>query len=129
MQRNGKVVLAASLDYQSRPQIKVKGPVRSLPEFETVAASWGIAEVMSGPGGVARQYYGGGESGPSLAWAAATVAGANIARSKPEDLPETWLNFYGRALTLPFLSYREVTNQPAGFFRDKFVFVARGPRR
>ena len=128
IQHNGKVVLAASLDYQSRPQIKVKGPVRSLPEFETVAAGWGIAEVMSGPGSVARQYYGGGDSGPSLAWAAATVAGAEITKSKPEDLPETWLNFYGRALTLPFLSYREATNQPAGFFRGKFVFVGARPK-
>ena len=128
IQHNGKVVLAASLDYQSRPQIKVKGPVRSLPEFETVAAGWGIAEVMSGPGGVARQYYGGGESGPSLAWAAATVAGAEITKSKPEDWPKLWLNFYGRALALPFLSYREATNQPAGFFRDKFVFVGARPK-
>ena len=128
IQRNGKVVLAASLDYQSRPQIKVKGPVRSLPEFEAVAAGWGIAEVMSGPGRVARQYYSGGDSGPSLPWAAATVAGAEITKSKPGDWPELWLNFYGRALALPFLSYREVTNQPAGFFRDKYVFVGARPK-
>src|SRR6185503_10210958 len=45
MRHHGKVVLAASLDYHSRPQIKIKAPLRPLPEFEEAAAGWGLAEV------------------------------------------------------------------------------------
>ena len=128
IRRNNRVALAATLDYQARPQIKVKAPVRALPEFEDAAAGWGIAEVVSGPGRVARQYYQGVEDRPSLPWVAAALAGAQTNKPAPDGGPETWLNYYGGARTLPGISFSQVSNQPAGFFRGKCVFVGARPK-
>jgi len=128
MQRQGTVMLAAALDPIFRPQIHMKTSVMPRPEFLEAAAGWGITEVMSPDKGVERQYYVGTETQPSLPWAAATLAGAEMTRSPGAREPETWLNYYGPALTLPHWSYGDVFRQPAGYFRDKFVFVGARPK-
>jgi CHASE2 domain-containing sensor protein len=127
MRRNGKVVLAASLDYPSRSQIRVMTKSMPQPELQDAAVGWGIAEVdvEHSPGRVARRYYAGVETEPSLPSAAAVVAGAKSTRGSEADL---WLNYYGPALTLPFISYCDVVAMPSGHFRDKFVFVGARPK-
>jgi hypothetical protein len=41
--------------------------------------------------------------------------------------PDAWLNYYGGALSIPHLSYCEVTNATKGEFRGKVVFVGAYP--
>ena len=124
IKNNGKVVLAAGLNSPSRAQIAVRQSFLPLPEFDDAAAGVGFAavELGAGPGRVARQYYRGNEYQPGLPWIAARVAGAKAA---VDD--ELWLNYYGPPATLPSFSYSTVSNQPGGFFRNKYVFVGAKP--
>ena len=128
IRENGRVVLAASLETDTRPQLHLKQAVLPLEQFlEAPAAGWGIAGVGS-KGTYARQFYRGDEINPSLPWVAAKVAGAPIAQPPRARPPDAWLNYYGPALTLPRVSYCEVTNFPAGYFRGKSVFVGARPK-
>jgi hypothetical protein len=95
--------------------------------LDAPAAGWGITEVWYGED-VARQYFVGNETQPSMPWVAAKVAGAAITKVPSAREPETWLKYYGPSRFLRWFSYSEVTNQPAGFFRDKCVFVGAGPK-
>ncbi len=128
IRQNGKVVLAASLETDARPQIQAKQAILPLEVFlDAPAAGWGIAGFGS-RGTIARQYYRGDDVNPSLPWIAAKVAGAPVAQSARAEPPDTWLNYYGKALTLPRVSYFEVTNFPPGYFRGKSVFVGARPK-
>lgn len=123
IRRNGNVVVAAGIDQQARPQIQAKGPVLPWPELIDAGAHFGIAAVLSPPGATAREYHRGTDSEPSLPWAAAKQVGAAITRSPDARPPETWLNYYGKALTIPHLSYCDVTKATKGQFWGKIVFV------
>jgi CHASE2 domain-containing sensor protein len=126
IRENGKVVLAASLE-SHRGQIQARIPRLPLPEFLDVAAGWGITEA-SIEKEFARQYFLGNEIQPSMPWAAARIAGAAITQRPNASEPDVWLNYYGPSRFLHWISYSEVTNQPAGFFRNKCVFVGAGPK-
>lgn len=128
IRQNGRVVLAASLETNERQQILNKQAV--LPEdifIEGPAAGWGIAGFGS-KGTFAREYYRGDEFHPSLPWVAAKVAGASVTGPVRARPPDAWLNYYGPAMTLPRVSYCEVTNFPPGYFRGKSVFVGARPK-
>jgi CHASE2 domain-containing sensor protein len=127
VRRHGSVVVVAGIDQQARPQIQVKGPILPWPELIDAGVRHGIAAVMSPPGATAREYHRGTEDETSLPWAAAQLAGAEITRPGGAKQPEAWLNYYGPALTLPHLSYCDVTKQPRGTFRGKAVFVGAMP--
>jgi CHASE2 domain-containing sensor protein len=128
IRQNGRVVLAASLEPPSRGQILAKIPKLPLPEFlEAPAAGWGITEASTEQG-IARQYFLGNEMRPSMPWTAAKIAGAAITQTPEAREPDTWLNYYGPSRFLRWISYGEVGLQPAGFFRDKYVFVGAGPK-
>jgi adenylate cyclase len=65
---------------------------------------------------------------PSMSWAAATIAGAEITTNENNQYVSRWLNYYGPATTIPNVSFYQAvsTNSdlvPAGFFRNKVVFV------
>jgi len=125
---NGKVVLAAALNTEARPQIQNKQEILPLDVFmDAPAAGWGVAETQA-RGSIARQYFLGDEMRPSLPWAAATVAGASVTREPNARPPDTWLNYYGSALALQHISFCEVTNFPPGYFRDKSVFIGARPK-
>jgi len=125
---NGKVVLAASLNTEARAQIQNKQSILPLDIFvDAPAAGWGIAETGA-RGAIARQYFLGDEMRPSLSWVAATVAGASITRETGARQPDTWLNYYGPALSLQHVSFSEVTNYPPGYFHGKSVFIGARPK-
>ncbi len=131
IRRNGKVVLAAALNYQSRPQIKVKGAIRPLPMFVDAAAGWGLAEVSVGPGGIVRNYYEGTGRGPGLPQAAVAAVAVLTGKETSEESSSQsgdWLNYYGPPLTLNNVSYSEALEKPPGFFRGKVVFVGARPK-
>jgi len=128
IQRNGRVVLAAALESLVRPQIQAKAPVLPLPEFLSAASGWGITEMMSPEKAVARQYFVGNETQPSLPWKAAALAGVEVTKPSAAGQPETWLNYYGPALALTHVSFCDVVREPAETFRDKVVFVGARPK-
>ena len=128
IQRNGRTILAAALDAYARPQAQARNSILPLPEFLKAAAGWGITAVMSPEKATVRQYFIGSETQPSLPWAAATLAGAEISKAPNAAEPEAWLNYYGPALTLPHVSYCDVSREASEIFRDKVVFVGAQPR-
>jgi len=127
IRRNRKVAVVAGIDQQARPQIQTRGPILPWPELLDAGVHHGIAAVLSPPGATARQYHRGTEDEPSLPWMAAQLTGAEIARAPGARQPDTWLNYYGPALTIPYLSYCDVTKEIKGRFRDKIVFIGARP--
>ncbi len=131
IRRNGKVVLAASLEQRKQHQIHSKGPVFAWEELADAAAASGVAEIDAPRDAIARQYIRGPEysdTWASLPWAAATVAKLPITKSPNSRQPDFWLNYYGSALSLPSFSYADVFDQPEGYFKDKVVFIGAQPK-
>ncbi|HVR37136.1 MAG TPA: CHASE2 domain-containing protein, partial [Methylomirabilota bacterium] len=145
----GRVVLAATLESLTRPQVQVRNPVLPLPEFLEPAAGWGVTEMMSPDKAVARQYFAGTETLPDLPRRAAELAEVRSRRGDEADSspdaagmnplphvggharagPDLWLNYYGPALTLPHVSYCDaVRGESPEIFRNKVVFVGARPK-
>ena len=126
VQRNGKVVLAATLQSQTGRQFAGENTIGPVAELQDVAQAVGIAKVRDVP--VIRQYYRGTRHKPSLPWAAVRVAGAKSAEDPNVQEPDSWLKYYGPPLTLQWCSYVDVTNKPPAFFANKCVFVGARPK-
>ncbi|HYG24288.1 MAG TPA: serine/threonine-protein kinase [Verrucomicrobiae bacterium] len=126
---NGQVVLAAALESVFRPQVEARSAVLPLPEFLKAAAGWGITEMMTPEKAVARQYYVGTETLPGLPRRAAELLGVTLDNTDETQLANTWLNYYGPALTLKNVSYSDALGEePMQTFRDRVVFVGARPR-
>jgi CHASE2 domain-containing sensor protein len=123
---NGRVVLAADLDPEARPEILVAGLDAPQAQFLGASAGWGIAALERDP--VIRRFVPIDSLGSNLTWTAAVLAGGGAAVHAPARGAVRWLNYYGRQGTIPNVSYCEVKDQPVGFFRDKVVFVGGRPR-
>jgi hypothetical protein len=102
----------------------LREPVRS---FQEAAAGVGIAAVRDDARAVVRQYYPGDYREPSLPAEAAKLAGAAEERLTIANLASLWLNYYGSFEAGSQVSFAGVSQQPAGFFRDKYVFVGSKP--
>ena len=93
--------------------------------------NWGIAELPSSLDTdlVVRRHYNGTEEDPSLAWAAATLAGAPVTKDPANRTAERWLRYYGGNGTLPALSYHSALEPGISpqFFRDKTIFIGGKP--
>jgi CHASE2 domain-containing sensor protein len=126
---NGRVVLAGD-------KVPVQGVsvgytiVPPLESLETNAAAWGTAKVLTDPDRVGRRNLSGDSQEPGLAWAAASVAGARVARDESRRLgEERWLNYYGsgRPFADVSMTYTNAELSEPGFFRDKAVFIGGKP--
>ncbi len=130
IRRNGRVVLAAGRVEGIRHHVHTASVIRPIDAFLEAGATWGIAAVyqpqQDGP--VARESFVGSEMAPSLPWAAAKVVGAPITQVPNARQPAVFLNYYGPALTLPWISYADALNKESGYFRDKCVFVGLQPK-
>jgi CHASE2 domain-containing sensor protein len=125
IRQNGRVVLAASVSQYARGQ--VTSPMLPAGEIMEAAAGWGVAAIHSdGDGGIARQYFQGSRL-PSLPAAAVSILRKEQPTGTVKAREETWLNYYGKALTLPSVSYAQASSQPPGFFKDKVVFIGALP--
>lgn len=128
MRRNGKVVLAGD-------RVATTGQhgytlIPPIAAFESHAASWGIAKIHLDPDRVGRRYDAGDDQRASLAWAAASVAGAQVTRNAEKRLgEERWLNYYGSGR--PFdgfsMTYTNAETRPRGFFTGRAVFIGGKP--
>ncbi len=127
---NGRVVLAAAYNSVTRAQVLANQVIRPLDIFmDAPPAGWGVAATRDAAvGQVVRQYFLGDEIRPSMPWVAARVAVAPATSGAAARQPDTWLNYYGPALSLQHMSFSEVANHPARYFRDKTVFVGVLPK-
>jgi CHASE2 domain-containing sensor protein len=122
---NGRVVLAAEWTLESRPEMAASSVTKPAEPFLQAAAGWGVAAVEHDA--VIRRFVPVTMLGSNLAYTAATLAGGKPLNPLPILNEQRWLNYYGAQGTIRSVSYCEVTNQPAGFFRDRIVFVGGRP--
>ena len=129
MLRNGRVVCIADLADGTNPEldsVSVKPPQEV---FLNAAAGCGVGRVNAVTGGVARRhwpFFAPGEGAVhSAGWAAAQVLGARWDRSARCQ----WLRYYGPTGPGQRLPYHQALMEPAGFFRDKIVFIGSWPEK
>ncbi|MEW6160572.1 MAG: adenylate/guanylate cyclase domain-containing protein [Verrucomicrobiota bacterium] len=128
MRRHGNVVLAGLFTPQAdnpvSGAVSLAGGSTEMPAAEllTSARGWGLSNLDH----FVRQLPSGTPGQPSLAWAAAEAAGAEITRSPQNRMQERWLKYYGPPGSLPHVRYSDVM-KPDGvspnLFQGKVVFV------
>src|SRR5216684_3864375 len=125
---HGRVVLAADRTAISRPGMRGEQTIPPRPQFAEAAASWGISKVQYDADLAIRMHYAGTDTDPSLAWAAAKMAGGAVTKHPATRLTERWLRYYGPYATIPGISYHLALQAGPDFFRDKIVFIGGKPR-
>jgi len=137
IERNQRVVLAADF-VRSSPadggDVAIALKTLTLPHepFLEAAAGWGMAELLADNDYRVRRHYHSDQrdSHPSLSWKAASLLGAGAAGGAADPLRERWVRYYGRAETVPSVSYRHALSAGmlrSGYFQDKIVFVGVRP--
>ena len=118
IQRHGKVVLMSEID-------KTFGLQRLPPweGFKTNAAGSGITPVEHDLDSVVRQFNWRKAAEFALPWVAASQTKTNLPDINEYVRTVWWLNYYGPPDALHHVSYVDATNQPAGFFKSRDVFV------
>jgi CHASE2 domain-containing sensor protein len=125
---NGKVVLAASLESingQGVVGTKVQPPWQLL---ATNSTGWGIADVALDADRTVRRLFSGTANHASLPWIAASILGAPITQQPDRRLQERWINYYGPPQTISSISYSDAMEAPAGYFKDRVVFIGGRPK-
>ena len=130
MRRQSRVVLmAGQADREDKEAVASVRPIPPVEPFLSAAGTnnWGVAWLDPDLDMIVRRHWPFPAPGPyeSLAWTAAHLMGAPLPlREAPQ---EQWLRYYNREATLKVLSYAQVTNQPANFFRGAVVFIGNKP--
>jgi adenylate cyclase len=124
IKRAGRVVLAIDVF----PTGAMKQGKPPFPLLMDSAAAAGSAEVLADPDLIVRRLHSvDADIGiPSLARAAAEVAGAKGLQEDNKGLAQPWMNYYGPPNHVPWKSYAEALNPERaedGFFRGRVVFV------
>ena len=125
---HGRVVLAAGVDRTRKGG--VIGPTILAPAdvLRAATAGWGPTAADRDDDEVVRKIYRGSEQKPPMAWLAATLANAHLPATTTNHFEQRWLRYYGPGGSLAHVSYSQVTNQPAGYFRGRTVFVGGRPQ-
>ena len=135
MRRNGHVILAAdysenqsSATEQSRS--KEMTLVTPYAPFAEASAGWGIAQLQPDEDFLVREHNHGPRDKPftSMTWAAARLLRLPAAASNQDRFRERWINYYGGPDNFPSMSYKLAFDKPAGFFKNKIVFVGGRPQ-
>jgi adenylate cyclase len=124
MKNSGRVLLAAD-NVRGGP-----GEKRIVPPFDQLrdaAAGMGSDEVMPDSDLVVRQHTSRLDNPlSSLAWVAASFAGAEVTKDESREAVRRWMNYYGPPNFLPSKSYYEALEPSLvadDFFRGKIVFI------
>ncbi len=125
MKTNGNAVIVANAVTAGYKQSVVNLPYEML---MNQAKGVGWAELDADQDLIVRKHRHDNDSVlPSLSWAAAEAAGAEITKVDTNRLSPRWINYYGRAGFLPSVSYHRIMLEPetipADFFKGKVVFV------
>ena len=131
MRRQGRVVLMAGQAGREDKKALVGASARPLlpvePFLSAAGTNWGVAWLDPDLDAIVRRHWPFPAPGPyeSLAWTAARLMGASLPlREAPQ---EQWLRYYNREATLKVMSYTQVSNQPANYFRGAVVFIGNKP--
>ncbi len=114
--------------------VALSGVVGSMPRFplamlRAAAATNGLVGLDLDVDRVVRRHYGESEAVPSLPWAAAGLAGARLPTDSRAKQSPRWLRYYGSSSgVFPRMSFSDALNQPANFFKGKYVFIGGAPR-
>ena len=135
IRRNGRVILAA--DYsENQPSSNHRARARETTltppyqPFAAAAAGWGIAQLQPDEDFLVREH----NHGPadtdyvSLAWATARLLRLPVTANDQNRFRERWINYYNGPANFEGLSYKLAFSKPAGFFRDKVVFIGGRPQ-
>lgn len=133
---SGRVVLASELSYSSlRMEDSAGARVQNLTlptqDLLQSAKTTGLANLIVEDDFIVRRCFPGfdPETRPALAWAALGVLNSNR-NTHASQSPASWLRYYGRALTLPHVSYTHALDPqavPDSFFRDRIVYIGAKP--
>jgi two-component system, cell cycle sensor histidine kinase and response regulator CckA len=131
---SGRVFLAAELNRVGRDtesELATRSQTLTLPQknFLEAAAGFGLANLTVDDDFVVRRYFSGSrlQSQPSLTAAVGRKLNVQFATDHAAPL---WLRYYGRALTIPHVSYTHALDPAAvgdEFFRGKIVFIGARP--
>jgi CHASE2 domain-containing sensor protein len=125
IRRQQHVVLMAEQAEVNYPALVGARPILPAQPFLSAATNWGVACLDPDPGSVVRRHWPFPSPGPypSLPWAAARLAGAQLS-----EVPQKrWLRYYGRDGAWTRLSYRFALSQPTNYFRGQIVFIGTAP--
>ncbi len=128
IRRHGRVVLAAD---KLNPGINGIVGLRVVPPndlFRAATTNWGPAKAELEEDGAVRKIFAGTEQKPAMFWVAAALANPALRQAGADHLAPRWVRYYGPGGTLSRVSYSLATNQPAGFYRGKTVFIGGRPR-
>ncbi len=124
MREHGKVVLGGQFE-QVNPLDSIIWP--PIDPLRDACAGWGLVNVHQDADFEVRLHFENTNRFPSLAWKSAEIFGTEITRQPENRLRKRWLNYYSH---MPFqeISYFNAIDQsqPAGFFKDKIVFIGEG---
>jgi CHASE2 domain-containing sensor protein len=127
LREHGRVVLAADVSPVLQPGLAGQSIHPPLERFREAAATWGVSGLFGGAAGVQRLIPPGTNAAPSLAWAAATLAGAPITRDAAQRDVLRWIRYYGPPGTMESMSFSLALGKPPEQFRGKTVFIGGKP--
>ncbi len=127
MQRQGHTVLMAEQAQVIYPMLAGAQPTPpSEPFLSAAGTNWGVACLDGDSDLIVRRHWPFPSPGPypSLPWAAARLAGAQLS-----EVPyERWLRYYGPDGAWTRLSYRFALDRPTNYFRGQIVFIGTAPK-
>ena len=123
MREHGNVFIGARLEFNRKPGFvsvtEVRWPDRALQvPGVTTAISWNL-----NPDNIVRLHPIGRDPDLALPWVAAAAVAPELAGRGARHDDERWVRFYGPAGTLPYVSYWRATDEGAGYYRGKTVFI------
>lgn len=127
MRRLPQTVLMAKLAEVTHPDLEGVRPMLPAEIFLAAAhTNWGVSQLDPDLDAIVRKHWPFPSPGPypSLPWTAARIAGAQ----PPLASGEHWLRYYGQHGPWTHLSYRQAMAEPAGYFRNRVVFIGNEPR-
>lgn len=128
---HGNIVLAAHLELAGKPGYSVTIARRPVPELLVPgthwALSWNISAQRGEEDGIVRLHPVGRDPETSVPWTAAGAAHAAVTTSGARHNDERWVRHYGPFGTLRHVSYWQATNEAAGFYNGRTVFIGGRP--
>jgi CHASE2 domain-containing sensor protein len=125
--RRQRVVLMAEQAQVTHPDLSGAQPTLPAEGFlDAAGTNWGVAWLDPDLDQIVRRHWPFPSPGtyPSLPETIARLAGAHLG-GEPQ---ERWLRYYGQEGAWTKLSYRFALTQPAGYFRNKIIFIGTQPQ-
>lgn len=127
MRRQRRIVLMAEQSQIIHPALDGVQPTLPFREFLNASGTnWGVAWLDPDLDSIVRRQWPFPSPGPypSLSWSAARALGATFS----QEPQERWLRYYGQNGAWTKMSYGYALAQPAGYFRDKIIFIGSHPK-